>query len=229
MVSDADILGTLPDNLAAGSLYPQARALLRGCVDALAANVRRVVLSPRSLELYWCAAVANGVAQGAAVPDRSVLRAIALSRRGWRDVIADIATALPGVDIRVLPFEDFAGAPHRFLASAADLSAARNGACVPEEAAPLLPQLRRMLHARGQNAAALPFGMGRWNPFTNEEHAALRELYADDMMWLVAGADGLATLMQNCPETRAGTTPPSAARKKGQNDEFEEREMARPR
>jgi len=228
LVSDANILGTLPANLEAGLLYPQAGMRIARFAETLGASLDRVVLCTRSLDLYWCAAVSNGIFHGAHVPNRADLKRIAMARRGWRDVITDIASAAPNLDIRVLPFESYAGLPHRFLADATGLDASRIGDCAPKEAAPLLPELRRALRERGQDTTGLPFGMGRWNPFTTEEHAALRELYADDMMWLAAGADGLATLTENCPETRAGQTPPSAASKKGRNDELKERQMARP-
>jgi len=36
-------------------------------------------------------------------------------------------------------------------------------------------------------------GLGHWQPFTKDQTAALRETYADDLFWLTAGADGLAT------------------------------------
>lgn len=228
LISDADILGSLTDNLEAQLLYARAGARVADFVNRCGGRISRLVLSPRSLDLYWCAAVSNGVAQGAGVPGRAELHRVATANRSWRDVIADIASAVPAVEIRVLPFERYAGMPHRFLADAVDLDVPRIGTCAPREAAPLLPELRRVLRERAQDATSLPFGMGRWNPFTNEEHAALRELYADDMMWLTAGADGLATLLENCPETRAGQTPPSVTGEKGRNDELEKREMARP-
>lgn len=227
-VSDADVLGTLQRNLDTCLLYPDAGTRAASISEALGASVSRVVICPRSLELYWCAAVSNGVLQGAPVPDRSKLRAIADNVRSWRDVISDIANALPGIEMRVLPFERFAGQPNRFFARAADLDAPCNAGFAPVEAAPMLPELRRVLRERGQDASGLPFGMGRWNPFTNDEHAALRERYADDLMWLTAGADGLATLTENREAARAGQTPPSLASKKGRNNELEERQMARP-
>ena len=45
--------------------------------------------------------------------------------------------------------------------------------------------------------------------------AALREACSDDMLWLTAGAEGLATLTEDRTGSRAGHTPPPGAQSKG--------------
>jgi hypothetical protein len=72
----------------------------------------------------------------------------------------------------------------------------------------------------------LPYGMGRWNPFAPDQTAALREVYEDDIMWLAAGADGLARLAEDRSRTRAGTTLPPTAKMEGQSYEQEQRPVA---
>ncbi|GFE48455.1 hypothetical protein So717_02080 [Roseobacter cerasinus] len=228
VLSDEAMIGTVAENIAAAALYPQISAHIAAAVSALDEQIAGVLFCPRSLDYYWGSALADAVAQGHEVPDRAVLKAIAASERSWRDVITDLAQALPGVPIRVLPFEAFAGRPEAFLQAGTGVSAPLDRDRRWLNRAPNLPELRRGLAHRSADGSALPFGMGRWNPFTPEETAALRERYADDMMWLVAGADGLATLTEDGAPIRAGQTLPTGAQTKGHGDEHEERQMARP-
>lgn len=228
IISDENMMGSIRQNMRHGQLYPGVRERIACVVGAFGGRIGRLLISIRSLELYWCSALAYGVGRGIPVPARDKLSAIGHNRRGWREVITEVSQAAPGIDIRVLPFEAYKGRPDAFLSSAADIYAPINVDRTVVNAAPTLPDLRRVLLARGQAAAILPFGMGRWNPFTNDEHSALREVYADDMMWLTAGADGLARLTEDRAQSRAGHNPPAGAQRKGHRDEFEERQVARP-
>lgn len=228
-VSDADMIGSIADCVDRASLYPNVQWRMSLISALFEGEVRRILFSPRSLALFWSSALAAGIKSGSDVPSRRKAHAIAMSRRGWRDVIADIAAAMPQAEIRVLPFEDFAGRPEALLSRGAGIEGPMDNARVWLNRAPTLPDLRRALGERGQDPAALPFGMGRWNPFTPKEHAALREMQADDMMWLIAGADGLAKLIEDGCSDRAGQTLPDAAHRKGHKDEFEKRDLAQPR
>ncbi|MEP2641911.1 hypothetical protein [Roseobacter sp.] len=228
LISDENMMGSLRDTLRDGCLYASAGASLAHVARAFDGQLTAVVLSPRSLDYYWGSALAHGIACGAGMPGRDRLNAIVRSARSWRDVIADVAQAIPDVDLRVTPFERFAGRPEALLAAATGITAPCDRDRGWLNPAPTLPELRRVLPARGAPGSALPFGMDRWNPFTPEETAALREAYADDTMWLVAGADGLATLTEDNARTRAGQTLPVGARTKGHGDEHEKRQMARP-
>lgn len=225
LVSEPSILGSVRDNLLRGALYPDAGSRVATFARYVGRPLRRIILGIRSLELYWTSAVACGVWHGLPVPDRLALRSMARNRRGWREVITDLAKALPGVEIRVMPFECFAGRPDVFLSQAADIEAVPQPERRWLNRAPELPQLRRAL--AGQ-PVALPFGMGRWNPFTAEDHAALSEVHADDMMWLTAGAGGLATLTEDRTRTRAAQMPSPGPKAKGHSHEHTERQVARP-
>ena len=228
VVSDADILGSLDDNVASAQLYPEARHRLRTMLDAADLRVRRIILSVRSLETYWCSALACSVAGGAVVPARAQLAQLAASTRGWGDVVRDVGAAAPTSELRVLPYETYRGRADSYLSDALDFTAPFDTARKQVNQTPTLPELRRAMCEHGTQNGSLPFGMGRWNPFTNSEHAALRETHADDMMWLTAGADGLATLTEDRFHERAGPTLPHGAQCKGQFDELEERQVARP-
>ena len=229
VLSDENMLGSLKENLRTGSLYPGVGLQVGRLARVFLEPISAIMISPRSLDCYWSSALAFGVARGHPMPMRNKLTMIAGSPRGWRDVITDIATALPGVPIRVMPFEIYGGRPDAMLRDGAQFAKS------PQDMqrkwmnkAPTLPELRRVLTERGNEANELPFGMERWNPFTNEEHAALREVYADDNMWLRAGADGLATLTEDDTWARAGKTLPTGSTAKGHDDEHREKQMARP-
>ena len=45
-------------------------------------------------------------------------------------------------------------------------------------------------------ATPMPEGDGRWDPFNDLQRATLREIWADDLFWLRAGADGLAQWLE---------------------------------
>ena len=54
----------------------------------------------------------------------------------------------------------------------------------------------------------------------------LREAYADDLMWLAAGADGLARLVDDPDNTRAGPNPPMTEMTRGRCDDHQEGRLA---
>ena len=228
VVSEENMMGSIGQNVRHKVLYKDVGKRVAHFAQAFGDEVTSIVISPRSLDVFWCSSLAYAVSNGLTAPDAAQSAAIARSFRGWRHVVADIASAVPEVELKVLPFDEFAGRPDRFLEVATGLSGPVCTDRTPVNASPRLPELRRAMLAKGMDTTALPFGMGRWNPFTNEQHSALRELFADDMMWLTAGADGLATLIEDRSVTQAGQNPPRAAQEKGQFDECEERRLARP-
>ncbi|MEM1074480.1 MAG: hypothetical protein AAF665_10750 [Pseudomonadota bacterium] len=227
-LSDAEICGSVQENIRCAALYPNVGPQVEALARMFSGRLSSVVLTPRSLDQYWCSAAAQAVLQGAPVPERDTLSQIARSSRSWRDVIADVAKAMPDATLNVLPFEAFRSQSPAYFAAATGLAAPRCREPSWLNPSPTLPELRRVLAERDAPATVLPFGMGRWNPFTNEEHAIMREAYADDMMWLSSGADGFATLTEGCRPDRAGSTLPQAAQKKGQMDEFGHKQVARP-
>jgi hypothetical protein len=226
LISDENMIGSVRGNLRSRTLYPCIGDRIQRFAQALDHRISRVMISPRSLEYYWTSCFAYGVSRGHRVPDVATCRQIARSDRSWRDVIADLAEVLPGVEIRVLPFENVVGRPETLLRLGAGIDGPQDRARAWLNPAPGLPELRRVLAQRCAPGQILPFGMGRWNPFTPDDTAALRERYADDMMWLAAGANGLARLTEDRVGDRAGTTPPPDAQTQGQDDERQEGSMA---
>ena len=229
VLSDENMLGSVRRNLRARALYPDAGPRLAHHARAFGGKARRIVLSIRALDTFWESAMAFGVERGHPLPDEASLGVIANNPRGWRDVITEIAQAFPGVELQVQGFEAQAGQPDRRLALAL------GGAIEPpvENArlwlnrAPDLARLRTVLAQRGDNPARLPEGAGRWRPFSDAQAATLRETHADDLYWLRAGADGMATYFEEDTPDQAGKNLPGGANARGQDDDGKDGRMAR--
>ncbi|NNK16678.1 MAG: hypothetical protein HKP51_07215 [Sulfitobacter sp.] len=227
VVSDENLLGNCAQNLRAERLYPGAGERTAKVSAAFGGRLRRIVLSIRSPELFWASASALTVSLGHPVPSAARFDAIAQSRRTWRDVITDLACAAPGAEIKVLPFEAYAGRPDVILRAALDRNAPRDTKRRWLNRSQDIPALRATLSQNGASSSHLPDGVGRWQPFTDEQIAQLRETYADDLHWLTAGGDGLATLTENAHLTRADTSLPTGAMTKGQG--YDEGQLAQHR
>ncbi len=196
-VSEENMIGSAAANVRAGRLYPGVGERMARFNWAFGGRIDRVVLTIRSLEHWWTSAVAYGVARGVEVPNAQHLGSIATHPRGWREVITDIACAVPEAEICVLPFESFGGRPSVMLGAVADVVAPEPPKIDWLNRAPDLTDLHRVLADRGEAPGDLPEGSGRWQPFGADQLAAMKELYADDLFWLTSGADGLATLTED--------------------------------
>ena len=137
-------------------------------------------------------------------------------------MITDLSCAFPDAEIRILPFESHSARPDVLLQVATGVTGPAERETEWLNRSPTVPNLRTLLRQRGGDAEALPATLDRWQPFTVEEQAALRELYADDLFWLTAGADGLAILTED-PQRKTlkngaawGTAPERGRRYAGQ-------------
>ncbi len=216
LISDENMLGTCVQNIRTGRLYPGAGERTARISAAFGGRVRRIVLSIRSPDLWWASAAALTVARGHPVPTPARFDAIARHPRSWRDVITDLACAAPGAEIEVMPFERHTGQPGNLLTRALEREAPADPQGRWLNRSPDLHNLRAGLAEQGADPDLLPQGTGRWQPFTAEQAAMLRENYADDLHWLTAGADGLARLTEDTDPTRAGTSLPPGLMQKGQ-------------
>lgn len=224
LVSEENMMGASRSCLRAARLYPAIGERMARLDAAFEGRITRMVLSIRAQDLWWCSVAAYSVSRGHRLPDPARTEAMASNKRTWRDVITDMACALPDVQILVLPFERFAGQSDKVLAHATGRLAPQLHAESWLNRSPDAQMLRAQLTENGvpldDRPAYLAMAEGRLNPFTAEQAAKLREAYADDMMWLTAGADGLATLTEDQSRTRAGPSLPSGALIEGQpNDQ----------
>ena len=152
---------------------------------------------------------------------------IACDPRSWRDVITDLSCALPDAEILVLPFEHHMGRPQNVLQQATGASAPRDVMHRWLNRAPDLPALRRAMAQQGGETDVIPQGQGRWLPFSTEQNAQLREAYADDMHWLMAGADGLAQLITDPTRNTTGSNLHAGVLTEGIGHEQGQEELAR--
>ncbi|MEO9463841.1 hypothetical protein [Shimia sp.] len=213
LVIEPNMLGSLGDNVRRQRLYPATGERMARMSHAFGGQVRRVILTVRSLEDFWTSSLSWAVPQGARVPNAGALDRLVTQPRSWRDVITDLACAVPGADILVAPYERLGGRNHDIVeyAVAGRFSMPRNGEEIVLKEAPALGELRQVLRDRGQTDLGLPDGWGRWRPFDAVQSATLREIYADDMHWLRAGADGLAFLIEEAAFDQTGNTPLAGA------------------
>lgn len=227
VVTDENMLGTPRRSLRCGTLYHDAGARMARLAHAFG-QPRCVVLQIRALDSWWGSVMAHLVPRGESVLDPDHIRAIARQPRGWRQVITDLACACPGAAILVTPYEALGDRPDALL------RAMTGKRCLPAVRAgefwlnrrPELPELRRTLLDRDENPDRLPQGDRRWQPFTPAEVSALRESYSDDLFWLRAGADGLATLWQETQSARPGWNLAAGLQERGRHNDGSARRLA---
>jgi hypothetical protein len=205
LISDENMIGTTRNNLRHVRLYPRVDERLRRFRPGLAPGLRRIGLSIRSYDTFWASCLAFGLTQGFRMPLTADLDHYITQPRRWRDLVRDVASAFPGVEILVWPYERFAGQPDVQLAIltggiASDLPF--TGARDWTNASPRCDKLRRILIQRGETALGRSFSDqdGRWMPFDEAQRLALRAQYAVDLDWLRRGADGLARLVEQAPD-----------------------------
>jgi len=224
IVSDENLIGSTRTNLRLGALYSGVGERMARYAEAFDGQISSVALNIRSPETYWTSALTYAITRGHRIPTTMKLQNLAEASRSWRDVISDIACAMPGTEIKVLPFETFGGRPELQLAMLSDCEAPRAHARVRLNASLRLEDLRA--HLLTNAAQDLPAGEGRWRPFDETQCAMLRENYADDLMWLAAGADGLAQLVQDPEHQAAGLNLPQIDVTRGRPHDKQDRRLA---
>jgi len=228
IVSDENMIGAPRRNLRDSRLYGDIGQRMARYGAAFDGRITRVVLSIRSQDSFWSSVAAFSVGRGHKVLTTDDLDRLVTSNRHWRDVITDLACALPDARLLILPYETWGGVPEKKLTLMTGLATPpMNYAREWLNRAPSLAQLRQALRDRGLDPVKLlPEGEGRWTPFDPAQYMALREVYADDLFWLRAGADGLATLIEETGIDKTGKTPLSSQTTRGQPYGIEERRMA---
>jgi hypothetical protein len=228
VVSDENMLGTARHNLRTCQLYPAVGERMARVHAAFGGQIARVIVSPRSQDHWWASAAAMTVGRGHPVPSTRRLDEIAADTRGWRDVITDLACALPDVAIDVMPFEQHMGRPHDILSQAIDRTTPADSQKHWLNRAPDLAVLRHRMEEQGGDPDVFPKGQGRWQPFGPEQTTQMREAYSDDMHWLISGADGLATLIPDPTRTQTGISLHAGVLTEGLGHDIGQEKLARP-
>ncbi|EPX85168.1 hypothetical protein Salmuc_01124 [Salipiger mucosus DSM 16094] len=230
VISDENVIGTMRACLRRRRLYPEAGP--RGARLAAGLRpVRRAVLSIRSPEYWWASALAHLLGRGVPVPEARLIDEILAPERSWRQVVAEVARALPEAELIVVPAERFAPRPDALLRIATQAQAVPMlpPGGIRANRSPDLPALRALLTELGEHPAQLPPGEGRWMPFTPAQAAQLRERYADDLFWLRAGANGLARLEEDPEPLTDRLTWPPVLKERGRDDDSQEGRLAQTR
>lgn len=229
LISDENMLGTARKCMITQRLYPDVGLRMARFAEAFDHQIDRVVLTVRAQDLWWRSAGAYAVTRGMGLPSAKMRAEIAQSLRGWRDVVTELACALPEeTEIMVLPFESFAGRSDAMLQAVAGVEGPAPLASDWLNKAPSAKELGEMLQLRGDPQEVPADESGRWQAFGEEEAAALRELYEDDMFWLRAGADGLATLTEDPGRRSSQEAMGLGAIERGQPYVTERRQLAQP-
>ncbi|MCK0167278.1 hypothetical protein MWU52_06925 [Jannaschia sp. S6380] len=188
ILSDANLLGSLRENVLLGRLYPSVSGRAERLNSALP-GVDRIVLTVRNPETWWISVFAAMIGRGFPPPDRAMIDAVAKSRRSWRDVITDLAEAFPTARLSITTYEEAAARPQyafRSLTGEAPATPIAPRMAASPDARMLIDRLR----AEGWTGD-LPVEHGRYAPFDPEQRAMLRARYDDDLTWLRRGAGGL--------------------------------------
>lgn len=223
-VGDSNLLGTMRDNLQWGVLYPGAGVRLARYAQAFGGHVTDVVFNIRDQLEYWRSLLTLEALNTGCAPDAERVDLLAANQRNWREVIVDVAAALPGVRLWIAPHEVFAGRPDALYQAVTGEDAPAADTAFVANAAPTLQELR------ADGVTGLPDGEGLWMPFSLAQAAMLREAYGDDQLWLQAGADGLGRLLKDPFRTEAATErPDNDGMTKGSDDDDRQGRMAQHR
>ncbi len=227
IVSEENMIGVMQDNLSVGRLYPDATARLQRFARAFDGHCTRVAISIRSYDKYWASALAFLVERGRRLPDAQELDRLVTQPRRWRDVISEVAKVFPSAQVMVWPFEGMIGQVDSQLAVLNDgvVPVRMRGRNDWHNASAGCAKLRQVLQDRSNTsqAADMPNEYARWQPFKAYHIAAFQAQYDEDIAWLRAGADGIATYEENSEFGSAGTHLQPIKAQRGQFNDQEER------
>jgi hypothetical protein len=194
--SDENAIGTRRDNITEADLYPSAGERIGRLSRAMGEQISKLVLSIEPLEAYWTRLLTEQLRLARPVATARKLDMLAQSSRSWRDLVRDLNRAVPEAELRVIEHTERSALPRNLLSLALDRQFPEQAARQTPQPMPDLMQLRTILEAFGQDPTQLPQGDGPWEPFSETQSAALKERYNDDIFWLTAGADGMATFIK---------------------------------
>lgn len=228
LVSEENMIGTMRHNFKTSRLYPSAGQRVARFARAFGPNVGGIVLSIRALDSYWTSAMTYCVKKGIPVAGAQKVQSLAAQTHNWRDVITDIAVHVPDLPITVATFEYMAGRPQELVGFALGKALPACAEPIWRNARPTVSALLDLplTHSEANRLRRRRAGE-RWMPFDPFVIEAMRERYHDDIFWLRAGADGLATLIDEHTPQQAGAHLPLGDLVRGQHYDQNDR-LARP-
>lgn len=207
VISEENLLGTMPQCLEHLTLYPDAGARLRRVVAALGPHLTGLALSIRRYDTWWASVLADQRSRGRSLP-RAGHERLAAHPRGWKRLVQVIRDEGGGRPLTVWPFETMAGR------NAAQMRAMLGGMALP---AGLYD------HGRAMNAAA----PAQIAPFTLAHRGAMAARYQDDLAWLITPRPGLTFIANE--QALPGPARTASAQEKGRFHDHEERGLGQAR
>jgi hypothetical protein len=221
LISEENMLGGLRHNLYQRQLYPQAEARMFRLRTALASQVSKIAIAIRCYDRYWASSLGFGLSRGGPAPTPQVIDGLAAQPRRWRDVIKACKAAFPESELLVWTYEAMAARPDTQITEmiGRETSIAYNSEWY--NTGPKPKKLNEVLIDRGDAPELIDARQTRFMPFSPYQRAQLRAHYADDLIWLRGGADGIARFIempaQDGPATEQG---------RGRSDERYTRHLA---
>lgn len=200
VIAEQSLLGSLRENHGLARLYPTAPRRLARVAQALP-HVGQITLAVRSYDTFWASCIGYMTERGAPMPDKDHLDHFVTQPRRWRHIIEETAEIFPQARVTVWCFERLANVPEvpaRQITGvglrAVDSMIHLNKAAGPDA-------LQARLREAGENPLLVRADAGVFAPFDADQRRTLRDLYAEDVAWLRAGADGLANYIDLAAET----------------------------
>ncbi len=209
ILSDENMIGTMPASLKHRTIYPDAAARLAAYATVLPARPALIAFAVRGYAGWWPSAYAYVLPRHPLPPFGALGDALAQGGRGWADVVRDLRAVFPGVPILLWPQETFADGMTRVVAALAGLAGTDGLEPVTARINPahLRRQVEQIHRLRKEDptlagkALAARLAMlgevkGRPPSFRRPQKAALEERYAADLEGLrvVAGRHANLTL-----------------------------------
>lgn len=210
IVSEENMLGSIPASVTTERLYPDAARRVARLRPAFARHCTRIGLAIRSYDQLWTSMISFTVKRSGRVPDADQRAGLVAQPRRWRDIIRELRVVFPRAEILVWPFEGMVDAPHDVIArmTGRDLALPLEPVEVVHNPAPDIHALRAAVEAgscAGHLARLAEWNSGRWMPFTEPQRTKMRADYAEDIAWLRSNP-GPAIRYIESPEDIAGPT-----------------------
>jgi hypothetical protein len=114
LISEENLLGTMENNIAEESLYPNARYNLARLQQIFQPDI--LLFSLRELSDYWNSAVLFSFSRDAIqFPNEKKIASLANCSRSWKHVLDDVASVFPKAKLVVREFNYFKDNPKKFL------------------------------------------------------------------------------------------------------------------
>ncbi|MCB2110230.1 hypothetical protein [Albidovulum sp.] len=218
VVSEENFLGTIEANFAEHRLYPAARERLETYATLFPEPPARVYVAVRDYGDYWSSAQALQLRFRAGLPFDSDKLVAGSAARGWPEVLADVAAALPHSRIRTWRYTGRSGMVRGALA---DMIGRRLARWLPDAkianvslSVAALEELGRRraageVSSDAELAAAVAELREEGGPklrlFSDTQRAALSELF--DKEWQLIAGGGIPRVEAFDPEAHFAVTP----------------------